>query len=412
MDTNELWDELECCCGCGACAAKCPRSAISMVESPEGFVYPRIDNSLCVDCGLCRKACGFQKLSAQESLGPWYAASYRGDFSQSTSAGAFYGLAVSVLSLGGVVFGAAYSRDGKGLHVRHVMAKDVRELRALQGSKYVQSDAGSSFSEVERQLNSGRTVLFSGTPCQIAGLRGYLGRDWPNLITVDLICHGVPSEAMFRALVDTLESRYGMQVADFCFRCKREGWGHSLLLLRLCKLCADGSADDNELVVSAQDFPYYDLFLNLKTLRNSCYSCPFAGPVRPGDFTVGDFWGVSENCPPVIEDGRFDASKGISCLLVNTERGRLVAEKLCGTLDLLEVSFADIAKGNEQLRHPSELPVDRSAYLLAFRDGGWSAVEGLWYRRERGLKYRVKQIAKHLVPDKALQFAKRLLCHY
>ena len=167
-----------------------------MTEGPEGFIYPKIDQSLCVSCGLCKMVCGFQNRRARKTSGPWFAASYRGDSSRSASAGTFYALALAVLEGGGAVFGSAYVDEGDGLRVRHVMAEDAEGLARLQGSKYVQSDARACLPEVGRQLAMGREVLFSGTPCQVAGLRGYLGRDWPNLVTVDLVCHGVPSEAM------------------------------------------------------------------------------------------------------------------------------------------------------------------------------------------------------------------------
>lgn len=409
METRDLWAEPADCCGCGACAARCPRGAISMEESPEGFVYPLIDAEQCIDCGLCSKACGLQNRYAQETSGPWYAACYRGDSSLSASAGAFYGLARSVVDGGGAVFGAAYVRDDDGLHVRHVIAEDPEGLSALQGSKYVQSDAGPCFPEVRRQLESGRKVLFSGTPCQVAGLRGYLGRDWSNLVTVDLVCHGVPSEAMFRSLVESIERERGKRVIDFRFRCKRGGWGHSLLLLLLLRpLDTVDSSQDEEVLVPAHDFAYYDLFLNLKTLRDSCYSCPFAGPLRPGDITVGDFWGVNRNRPDVLEGGRFDVECGVSCLLVNTERGKEALQRHGSDLNQFEVSFDDIAKGNDQLRHPSELPEDRDAYLDAYREGSWDEVGALWHRRERGAKYHTKRAMRAIVPKKLIDIAKGL----
>ena len=412
METRDLWAKPADCCGCGACTARCPRGAISMEEDSQGFVYPCVDAGLCVDCGLCRKVCGLQNRYAQETSGPWYAACYRGDSSLSASAGAFYGLAGSVVDGGGTVFGAAYVRDDDGLRVRHVMAEDPEGLSALQGSKYVQSDAGRCFPEVRKQLKSGREVLFSGTPCQVAGLRGYLGRDWPNLVTVDLVCHGVPSEAMFRSLVASIERRRGKHVVDFRFRCKRGGWDHSLLLLLLLRpLDAADSSRDEEVLIPAHDFAYYSLFLNLKTLRDSCYSCPFAGSLRPADITVGDFWGVQQNRPDVLEDERFDTERGVSCLLVNTERGKKALGRYSG-LDLLEVSFDDIAKGNDQLRRPSSLPDDRGAYLSAYRKGGWDEVEALWHKRERGAKYHAKRAIKAIVPKELIDIVKGVARKY
>lgn len=405
METKDLWAKPADCCGCGACAALCPRGSISMEESPEGFVYPRIDTKLCVDCGLCRRACGLQNRYAQETSGPWYAACYRGDSSLSASAGAFYGLARAVIDGGGVAFGAAYVREEDGLHVRHIMAEEPGALVALQGSKYVQSDAGCCFPEVKRQLVSGKEVLFSGTPCQVAGLRGYLGRDWSNLITVDLVCHGVPSEAMLQDYLGALGRSQGAPVVSARFRSKRDGWNGSLLLEIEY---TDGSRE----YIPYSDSSYYDLFFNLKIFRNSCYSCPFASQLRPGDLTVGDFWGVQQNRPDVLEDGRFDMEQGVSCLIVNTERGRGSLARYGFELDRLEVSFDDIAKGNDQLRHPSLLPCDRDAYLSAYREGGWDEVEAHWRRCERGAKYRMKRVIKDIVPRGLIDIAKGVAGRY
>ena len=402
MRTRDLWASPADCCGCGACAARCPRGAISMSEGADGFVYPEIDPSLCVGCGLCKRACGLQNRYARETSGPWYAASYSGDSSRSASAGAFYALARSVVEAGGAVFGAAYAREGDGLRVRHVMAEDEGALEALRGSKYVQSDAGACLPEVGRQLRSGREVLFSGTPCQVAELRGYLGREWPNLVTVDLVCHGVPSVAMLRGYLEGLGDLHGSPVVDARFRSKRDGWEGSLLLE---VAYSDGSRD----FVPASESCFYDLFLGLRTLRDCCYSCPFAGPLRPGDLTVGDFWGVDKSRPDVLEDGRFDASRGVSCLLVNSERGREALRRHGVGLDLTDVSFDNVAQGNDQLRHPSERPADRDLYLDAFREGGWDAVESLWRRRERGAVYKAKRALGAVLPRRAREALRRLL---
>ena len=171
-----------------------------------------------------------------------------------------------------------------------------------------------------------------------------------------------------------------------------------------------GSVEAREVIVQADDFAYYDLFLNVRaTLRDSCYACPFAAPVRPADITVGDFWGVRENRPDVLEDLRYDSGKGVSCLLVNTERGRTALSEYGGELDLFEVSFEDIAKGNDHLRHPSELPSDRVLYLKAFSNGGWDAVEELWKKRERGASYMSKKLMKRLLPKGLIRHAKTML---
>lgn len=396
-----LFKEKNDCCGCGACAAKCPKNAIYMEPDGYGYVFPRINESLCVSCGACERACGFQHRLGEKSAGPFYAASGRGDVSRSASGGAFASLARGFFDEGGVVFGAAYYLGGSGLHVRHRVASDEGGLALLQNSKYVQSDAASCFNEVLTELKSGRPVLFCGTPCQVAGLRGFLGRDWANLYTADLVCHGVPSEAMFCGRLDELGAKLGSRVVDVLFRSKRHGWGHSLLLLRL--------EDGREVEVPSCDDPYYEMFLRLKTLRESCYACPYACSLRAGDITLGDFWGIEASRPDVVEDARFDVKKGVSCLLVNNDHGRELLGRFKGRLDLFEVAFEDIAVGNSQLRHPSKRPSDRKAYLDAFAVGGWDEMCKVYRKRERGMGWKAKKAIRRVLPKEIILFAKRFL---
>lgn len=387
------------CCGCGACVAGCPKGAITMYEGKDGFVLPVIDSDLCIGCGACTRACGLNRGIGSNSVGPFFAAVGRDDVSESASGGVFGAVARELISAGGVAYGAAYERKGNMLRVLHRRAASVDELSPLLNSKYVQSEAGVCFTAVKADLREGRRVLFCGTPCQVAGLKGFLGRDYVNLITVDLVCHGVPSGRMFADCVEDYGKQLGSSVVDFRFRCKREGWGHSLLLLLLLE-------DGREVTIPAAKSPYYDMFLSLKTLRDSCYRCPYAGRFRAGDLTIGDFWGVEVNRPDVLTDAKkFNQMKGVSCLLVNNNRGKGFIES-SSALDLFPVEFDDIAIGNDQLRHPSDLPSDRGLYIDAFAKGGWKSISRLYLRRERGLKFHSKRILKALLPAPFISFAK------
>ena len=395
-----LFDGAKDCCGCGSCSAACSKGAITMAEDARGFVFPRVEGAACVGCGACVRACGLRARLGGETQGPWYAAAGRGDIAASASGGVFATIARAVITEGGCAFGAAYEPFEGGLHVRHRMAEDEEGLAGLLNSKYVQSDAGGCFAEVRRQLKTGRQVLFCGTPCQVAGLKGFLGRDWPNLLTADLVCHGVPSERMFNGCVHEVADEHGSDVVDFRFRCKREGWGHSLLLLLLLK-------DGREVTVPAGKSAYYDMFLKLKTLRDSCYVCPYAGKHRAGDLTLGDFWGVERNRPDLLVEGELDLRRGVSCLLVNNGRGKEAVERYADRFYLKEASFDEIAKGNDQLRHPSVLPTDREVYMNAFAEGGWPAISRLWRRRDRGPKYWAREVVKRLLPGPVKKALKR-----
>lgn len=388
------------CCGCRACLEACPVRAIDMREDESGFAYPAIDQEACVRCGRCKRVCGFQHELSCGAADRCYAAATSGvEIEKSASGGIFGALARAMVSRGGAVFGCAYEADETGLHVRHRSARTMAELEGMYGSKYVQSSTEDCFREVERELRSGGKALFSGTPCQVAGLRGYLGREYEGLLTVDLVCHGVPSERMLR---EYLSVEYGRGISDARFRPKCDGWDDSLRLQLVGPDAPKGA-------VPSEDSSYYDLFLGLRTLRDSCYECPFADPLRAGDLTIGDFWGVDGVRPDLLEQegGPFSLQRGVSCLLVNTDRGARWLDALGDKIVRERVSFEDVASHNEQLRHPAEIPADRGDYLRAFADGGWGSVDRLWRRKTR--RRRAARAIKRCVPAPAKRALKKLV---
>lgn len=272
------------CCGCSACTNICPENCIIMTENSEGFRYPVIHREKCVDCGLCEKVCPVLHQSHSEDLCEAYGA-ITNDIDillRSSSGGIFTELSTSVLNNGGCVFGAAFTKDFHS--VKHVMIENVEGLSELRGSKYVQSDIGKSCQKARAQLEKGRQVLFSGTPCQIAGLRNYLGKEYDNLLLVDIICHGTPSPALWTKYLTAVETQLGGKASYVSFRHKEHGWRRLGMELPF----ETGKRYFKEL---GED-PFLKIFMKNYCLRESCYDCRVKETGSAADITIGDFWGV------------------------------------------------------------------------------------------------------------------------
>lgn len=299
------------CTGCHACLNVCPKHAIKMVENEEGFLYPQIDKELCVDCGLCEKACPISQVGRTKELFVTYAAwcSNEEVRKDSSSGGIFYLLAKSVLEQGGVVFGVGYDEQ---FQVIHKYVENLESLRGLQGSKYVQSKIGNCYVQAKKILEEGRKVLFSGTPCQIAGLNQYLGKEYENLITQDLICHGVPSLMVFRDYLTYMKGKYG-KISCINFREKNPNWIFFSMKILFKKLSYCKTHDDDL---------FMKVFLNNTILRYSCYDCKFLGDKHQADITLADYWGVEQQHPDMFDN------KGTSLVIINSEKALQVWHEL------------------------------------------------------------------------------------
>lgn len=329
------------CTGCYACYNVCPGNAIEMRTDELGFRYPHIQESQCIDCGLCQKSCpvlsGFR---SKNSVTPdCYALQASAEVrSVSSSGGAFTLLAQTVLDHDGVVFGAAMLQD---LTVCHTCAHTTEQLAALRKSKYVQSDIGYTYREVKRFLEQKQPVLFSGTPCQVAGLYAYLGHNWDNLYTVDILCHGVPSHQMLRDSLEEITQSHNVTSVDF--RDKLFGWESLGMTLTF-----DNGARRR---LSYDESRYEQGFHPNITLRESCFICPFSQYPRTGDVTIGDFWRVAD-FDPTFADGH-----GTSALLINSTKGQYLLDKARPHAALLEpvpLSFLDTNRVTPSITKPSE----------------------------------------------------------
>lgn len=304
------------CCGCAACADACPAGAVRMALDGEGFRYPVVDEAQCVRCGRCEAVCPLKQVRGGDGGRTCLGARAREEAVRlgSSSGGVFPVLAEYVLRRQGAVFGAAFNES---MEVVHREAWDMAELEALRRTKYVQSRTDGVYRRVEELLKKGTWVLFCGTPCQVYGLRRFLGGAYPRLILVDLVCYGTPSPGLWRDYAAFLERRHGTLTA-FSFRDKRNrDHGHTRAY----------TAGGREYAAALGRDLYCGLYFANLTIRPSCHTCGFAAPDRESDFTLGDFWGV-ERVRPEADDGM-----GVSLVILHTDRARKIWSEIRESFD-------------------------------------------------------------------------------
>ncbi len=393
--TPTLFDNKADCCACGACVNICPLGAIALKEDECGFLYPCINETVCVGCGKCKTVCNFQNNVCTNIPSETFAAVTRHSkiLENSASGGIFASMAKTILNLGGVVFGAEFTND---FTIRHCSVADENQLHKLQGSKYAQSNTENTYKETKELLESDKKVLYSGTPCQIDGLKGFLGKDYENLITVDIVCHGVPSNKMLKDYIAVIENSHGGKATAFTFRDKKLGWG------------INGSVVINEkkykLWQSASSYFYY--FLKGWIYRENCYKCKYASMHRPADITIGDFWGIEKEHPEYLKKVGWDAAKGVSLIIVNTEKGRTFFETAKENIDYELSDFNLAANHNHQLNYPTEIG-NREEIISIYKEKGWNGLHKRFNEKIGFHKYS-SQI-KSMIPKSLKAFLKRYL---
>ena len=352
---------LEACTGCGACAASCPQDSIAMQPDDEGFLYPVVDPHTCTDCGLCLMTCPVnpsetftdENASNRSAAGPLSVfAAWHLDESirrASSSGGVFTALAESILAQGGVVAGAAFDEQ---FVVCHTLIESAADLPRLRGSKYVQSEIPCGlYRQIQDQLKLGLPVLFSGTPCQVAGLRGFLHKAYENLFCCDLACMGVPSPLLFQKYIDWKRGQNDKPLVSYEFRNKAHGWKTPDVRLHF-------SGKKTILERGGQN-PYSGAFGKRIALRPACYACDFKSVTRPGDLTLADFWGVAKKYPEYDRD-----DKGTSLVLVNTKKGKAWLDDCQSSLFLGPADLDTAVAGNPMLVRPSPRPPQRDTFYL------------------------------------------------
>lgn len=354
-----LTKNLKKCCGCSACEQVCPKNAIALKPNEEGFLYPILDEELCIKCGLCKSVCPYDNKNDLKEPEEVYAVQYKEQdiLKKSSSGAAFSALADFVLARGGAVAGCIFDENIKAVHI----VTDKKELvEKMRGSKYVQSEMGDTFRSIKAILDDGRLVLFTGTPCQVGGLKNYFKKDYENLYTVDLICHGVPSPLLLKKYLAYINEKHG-EIIDLKFRNKAlNGWA------------ASGSfkSQKKEFSTSVFNDSYYQFFLQDAVSRESCYSCPYATDKRIGDITIGDYWNIDEKLS-------FNEYKdGMSVIILNSRKGQKLFDNVKENLNVYETDLSHAKKGNGNLNKPSSKPALRDhIYKKIFENGYENAVK-------------------------------------
>ena len=420
------------CCGCSACVQRCPKQCISLTEDSEGFSYPSVDEQKCVDCGLCEKVCPL--LNHAQKIVPLEVLAVKNPNEEermaSSSGGVFLPLAREIINQGGVVFGAVYDEQWE---VHHVYAEKIEDVYPMMGSKYLQSRIENTYKEAEQFLRQGREVLFVGSPCQIAGLRTFLrNKEYPNLLAVDFLCHGVPSPGVWRRYLAETYSGYEAKdqsrlqatagknsvllsslnakspIGDIKFRDKTgSGWKKFRFVVRQKSA---SKADQNTVLSSDIHYtnPFMRGFLSNIYLRPSCYECKCKNGVNHSDLTIGDYWAAR------VIDQDFDDDKGLGLVLVNTVKGKAFFDKLGMVVRESTLEKANLCNGG--LNEHTEQHPKRNLFFSLIQQGKTvrEAVDiclhiSLSCRVVSKIKHYVKGTVKQVLGDNGVKVVKHVL---
>lgn len=372
--------EKKSCAGCSACASICAKGAIKMIRDEDGFCYPQISEELCVDCGACDTVCPISNIPEPPSTQIAYAVKHKDAeiLNKSTSGGVFTALSDQVLSLGGVVYGAAFDEN---MVVTHIRAADKETRDRMRGSKYVESNIGDTFLSVKKDLEDKKAVLFTGTPCQIAGLKKFLRGKDDGLICCDLLCHGVPSSVIFGEHLKFISKLKKKAVIGYDFRPKRWSWHVHREIVRL---------ENN---VEYHSSPYSDLWRNIYysrvATRPSCNNCVYSNLNRRGDISIGDCRGIDK----VLTD--FESNHGVSLVIINTPAGEKCFDAVKDMVEFRKMDVNDVLQ--PPLRVSSKPNPCSEKFFDDYRKFGYKKAVFNYFGRLYPVKYPVKMFAKKVV---------------
>ena len=374
------------CCGCRACEHACPQGCITMQTDIEGFLYPMVDKSRCTECGVCVAVCPMlnvdRLLHNESELFLGAVAKDKKVLLGSSSGGAFHSIC-SCFPDDTIIFGAEFSEN---LVVQHGFCEGVSGISRFQKSKYVQSDTGDSYTKVRGFLEQGRRVVFSGTPCQVAGLRSYLGKGYKNLFTVDLVCHGVPSQLVFDRYLKELSEKRNTPINYYSFREKRKFLGCWEIGIKF-------GNNRRKLFVKWEEDNFMCGFFRALFYRPACYQCPFANRKirRVSDITLADFWGGGKICTSV------DELKGVSLIVVNTKNGHEVVSEIGKYMKTFSADKRQATENNHNLTKPTKVNTNRGDFFekMARGEGFNRVMQGYALRKGMLLKFKI-ELAKRL----------------
>lgn len=362
------------CTGCMACYNACTKNAIKMQPNEEGFLHPEINARRCIDCGVCSKVCPINKPPAMYKPLKIFSGWSNNEETRliSSSGGAFTEISKLILAQKGVVFGVAMDEN---IEARHIFIENEHDLYRLQGSKYVQSIIGNTYKEVKLFLQEGKTVLFSGTPCQIAGLYNFLRKDYENLYTVDLICHGVPSPKVFADYKDYISESIKEPVKDIKFRCKKSSW--IFYNMGINSHVEKNKSTKYSYIGHYYADPYIRAFLRDNILRPNCYQCRYTSLQRISDFTIADWWGYKAT---TNDDKDFDR-KGVSLIMCNTNKAVSLSSHL--NMNLRNRNLEEALRTNQSLKKPFPMPITRSEFWKDYQAKTFGEMVTKWMYPER-----------------------------
>ena len=372
------------CVGCGSCISACRKKAICFIEDEQGFVYPIVNTSLCVECGMCESVCPIEYTRTQNDFHekPLCYAAWNinnDERKSSSSGGVFTLLAKDFLDENGMVCGATWSND---LRVQHKLVSTIGQLSGMRKAKYIQSDTSGVFERIKQQLDSGKNILFSGTPCQVAGLKSFLKQDYDNLLTVEVICHGVVSQKVFSRYIESLENHLESKVMCFDFRDKTNGWmNYNVLADLMNHKSYIKSHNKDEYMLG---YLWYNLFF-----RPACTNCKFKVFPRRADITLGDYWGADEKL-----FGRENCDKGISVVLLNSSKGHRMFDSISKNIVKKEIDLDKVISGNPSLVKSSNVGKYSSYFFKHYTEKDFIDLihkiehKSLWDRKDLTLKDR------------------------